>query len=98
MGLDSISHSVVVGYDKSDKRAQEWEEFMVENELMVHNNKQSCTFENSRGFTSKIDWTISTDGLAEIITSWKVREDIETLSDHKWIEYALEEEIDRIQE
>ena len=85
IGLDSNAHSVLVGYDSSDKRAQEWEEFMAENELIIHNNKHSHTFENTRGFTSKIDWTITTSSMAESITNWKVREDIETLSDHNWI-------------
>ena len=93
LGLDSNAHSVLVGYDKSDRRAQEWEEFMIENNLTIHNDSHSCTFENTRGFKSKIDWTLSTNCAAENIDGWKVREDIVTLSDHKWLEYNLLEEV-----
>ena len=98
LGLDSNAHSVLVGYDKSDKRAQDWEEFIIENKLCIHNNKYASTFENTRGNTSKIDWTLSTETIAEKVNKWTVREDIETLSDHKWIEYEVEEEISTIQE
>ena len=89
IGLDANAHSVLVGYDKSDKRAQEWEEFIIETNLSLHNKKHANTFENSRGFKSIIDWTISTDGIANSVENWTVREDIETLSDHKWVAYEI---------
>ena len=98
MGLDANAHTVNLGYDKSDKRAQEWEEFIVENSLSMQNNRHSNTFENTRGFKSKIDWTLATDTIADNINDWQAREDIETLSDHKWIEFEVEEEVTTIQE
>lgn len=90
IGADVNCHSVMVGYQKSDSRASEWEEFMVSNRLVIANDSKSHTFENSRKQKSTIDWTISNTRASDAITNWKVDYDATLLSDHYSIRFDIE--------
>ena len=91
-GVDSNCHSTLVGYTKSDKRAEEWETFLITNNLVIHNDVGIKTFQNSRGYQSTIDWTVLSTTIVSRIQNWQVAEDHESLSDHKAIFFNLNED------
>jgi hypothetical protein len=54
IGSDTNCHCCLVGYNKSNSRGLEWEDFIATNEMFVHNISKIPTFLNSRGFSSTI--------------------------------------------
>ena len=89
IGADTNSHSSFLNYPKSDNRALAWEEFLITKNLTLANNPDSITFENSRGHTSRIDWTIATAPLYAKLFNWHTPDDWISLSDHKVITYSI---------
>ena len=92
VGADANCHSTQVGYKSNDKRADEWEPFLIAHDLLIHNEPNVKTFRNSRGHQSTIDWTITTPTLNARLQNWHVPEDHESLSDHKAIFFNLDED------
>ena len=88
-GIDSNCHSSLLNYEKSDRRAVIWEEFLSNKNLTIHNNPSAITFENSRGHVSRIDWTISTPTTDQFLHNWCVPENWISLSDHKVITFIV---------
>ena len=89
LGADTNSHSTFLKYKKSDQRAVQWEEFTASKNLILCNNPDSITFENTRKQTSKIDWTLCTNIIHNFIKNWNVPNDWITLSDHKAILFSV---------
>ena len=87
ISVDTNCHSTLVGYGRSDLRANDWEKFLIDNFFSLHNESNMRTFKNSRGHTSTIDWTISSSQLQ--IERWTVRSDEPSLSDHQYISFQL---------
>lgn len=77
----------------TDMRGQKMTEWLSANNLIVVNQGETPTFVN-RNYGSILDLTISTENLRPRITNWKVLDD-ESLSDHKYIMFELQESIDR---
>ena len=89
VGVDTNCHSAFLGYRKSDNRASTWEEFVVSKNLLILNNPKAITFENSRGHSSRIDWTISTISASSKLVKWQTPDHWISLSDHKAITYSF---------
>ena len=67
---------------------REWlEEFICDNELLVHNNKDHPTFDCTRGRTF-IDITVSNIYLETAVSDWRV-DPSESHSDHKFLLYDV---------
>ena len=95
LGADTNAHSKLLDYSKSDKKAQAWEEFMMQKDLLLLNDTSKFTFTNTRGHRSKIDWTLTTTTKEYKIDHWEVQEDWDILSDHKPITFQLIIETDQ---
>lgn len=72
------------GSKRNDKRGKLIVEWAAEDMLTIHNNGLTPTF--MRGTqTSFIDLTITTSDAAHMIREWEVKDEIESLSDHRYI-------------
>ena len=91
-GVDSNCHTALVGYPKSDKRAEEWDTFLATTNLSIQNDPGIKTFQNSRGFQSTIDWTVVSPEVINRLHKWSVPDDHVSLSDHKAIFFHLNED------
>ena len=83
----TLTATLLLGYNKSNWEAVAWEEIIYKHSLSIHNNR-SKTFENRRG-TSIIDWTLTTQNIANQVEEWRVDNDLELLSDHKPIRFCI---------
>lgn len=92
IGADVNCHSVLVGYQKSDLRASEWDDFIMSHRLKVENDRFSHTFENSRNQRSTIDWTVSNPRALDCIDDWRVDYNASLLSDHHCIKFDIKVE------
>ena len=92
-GIDTNGHSSFVGYNKSDTRAQAWEEILVSENLRLHNTFGAKTFRNTRGNESTIDWTITDENIGDRIVNWHVDESGTCLSDHMHILFELRTDV-----
>jgi ribonuclease HI len=86
---DSNSHSPLWGSQETNRRGEEWEEWIFDQDLEVANVGDTNTFQNEQGQSSHIDVTVHT-GRA-VITRWRVDEG-PMVSDHRKIHYELEGE------
>ena len=80
---------VSTGYDRSDPRAIEWEDFLVSENLTLENVPGVKTFENSRRHSSTIDLTITGGSLMDVLMNWRVEADSPLPSDHLPIYFEL---------
>lgn len=69
---------------RTDSRGRKLSEWIASENLIIHNNGNTPTFKR-REQESIIDLTLSTDGISEQITAWKVLDDTENGSDHQYI-------------
>ena len=89
IGADTNAHSTELGYKRNDAAANAWEEFQLLHTLQKVNNPTAVTYRNTRGFESKIDWTLVSENLVERIQRWRTLEKDEALSDHVPILFEL---------
>ena len=87
IGLDSNAHGSLWGCDDLNKRGEELEIFILQNDLFLSNVGSVPTFDNDRT-KSIIDITLYNRWSIDVVDDWKVNEG-ESLSDHKYIEYSL---------
>lgn len=71
-----------------DRRGYLVTEWIESENLIIHNNGNKPTFKRGNQGTF-IDVTLSTEGIASKIRHWKVRDDIETLSYHQYIDFEI---------
>ena len=77
------------GAQRSDARGEYFAEWIAAMQLVVHNTGSVPTF--TRGSSaSYIDVTCSTERLAGRVRNWKVLEEEETISDHNFIYFEIE--------
>ena len=87
IGTDSNSHSQLWSSKTTNKRGEDFENFIAQNDLTVCNRGNANTYDCPTG-KSIIDITLATAKLAENINNWKVMQD-DFLSDHKMIYYDI---------
>ena len=88
---DLNSHSEELWNDKTtDDRGREWEDFVLNKDLKVHNVGDTFTFNTKKG-QSIIDVTISSAGLKNMIKNWRVADGVPA-SDHVSCEFILQVE------
>ena len=82
---DSNSHSTLWGCDKTSARGRMVEDLCLKYGLFVLNVGNKPTFENSRGYKSIIDLTISNVPFNLKIKNWRVEDEL--YSDHRNISF-----------
>ena len=85
---DTNAHSTIWGDKKTDKRGDDLQIAIAQNELYIINQGNKPTFENSRIQQSIIDLTITNKLGSELIDNWKVSNEF-TNTDHKYIRAKL---------
>jgi hypothetical protein len=86
LAVDSNSHSVLWGSEKTNPRGEEWEDFIISQDLRVENSRFSLhTFENEQGHRSHIDVTITKGAM---VSNWRVNDGPMVL-DHREIQFDL---------
>ena len=83
IGIDCNAHSEMWGCSESNSRGQHLEEYIIHNNLFVHNAGSTPTFSSHLG-ESIIDITLSNS--PPLITGWKVSP-APSLSDHRIVEF-----------
>jgi hypothetical protein len=95
IGVDSNAKSRVWFNNRDDNRGNILNEFVCEqNFIILNDNKFFPTFHNTRG-ESFIDLTITNINASLLINSWQVLEE-DSLSDHRFIQFELKENIQEI--
>lgn len=94
ISIDSNSHSSVWFDNNNDYRGDQINEFIAQNNLILLNNENTPTFETSRG-SSSIDLTLVSFSLTSLVQEWQVLDE-ESASDHKYIEFRIYENIEKI--
>ena len=89
MGSDSNGHHIMWNSYKETERGRIIFNLINSLELNVENTGNSPTFINTRGFSSRIDITLSNKHAKNIISDWKVHEEA-SLSDHKMISFKAD--------
>ena len=92
ISADTNGHSCLLFYDKSDKLAQQWEEFILQKNYTLVNDTTSVTFRNTRDQTSAIDWTLISQDLDGQLQNWRSHDHWDLLSDHQPITFELIEQ------
>lgn len=87
MGDFNSKHSVW-GSSRSDVRGRKIIEWTAADTLCIHNDGVTPTYRNGEKI-SYIDLTITTADIAHRVSGWKVREDLDSLSDHNYIEVSI---------
>ncbi len=91
IGMDSNAHSVLWGSSENNRRGDRLEEWLLNNELFVHNTGKTPTFAPRREVTNTIiDLTITNRWALDYIYSWKVRTDKDMMTDHRLISYQCD--------
>lgn len=86
-GCDANAHNQNWGGEKTDKRGEEMQDFVVENDLTILNTGFKPTYCTARS-KSFIDLTIVTNFIADEINDWRVDDDL-SHSDHNYIKFSI---------
>ena len=89
MGSDTNGHSVLWNSYKETERGRILCNLINDLDLNIENTGNAPTFVNTRGFSSRIDITLTNKHARNIISEWKVHEEI-SLSDHKMISFKAD--------
>ena len=92
IGADTNGHSRWWGPPSqiSNDSGKRMEDFIVTNDLAVHNTWPSPpTFISEQGFQSWVDATLSSQRLSDFISSWRVLDDVPLHSDHQAISFKI---------
>ena len=84
---DSNAHSELWGSPEANARGEMFEDFIVENNLVLLNTGSVPTY-IGRGARTHIDFTLTSVDAEELTHSWKVEEET-VLSDHRIISFVL---------
>lgn len=87
---DFNSASPTWGSSRRNARGQILEEFIAEHNLTIHNTGLKPTFQRGSQ-TSHLDLTITNERMKSKIRHWTVLEDLESLSDHNYISFQIED-------
>jgi len=85
---DTNAHSTLWNSQDTNNRGEAIEEFILANNLNVCNIGNHCTFFNRRAETI-IDVTLSTNGIREHISNWRVDTTV-VCSDHHFIRFDIQ--------
>ncbi|CAF4907381.1 unnamed protein product [Pieris macdunnoughi] len=85
---DFNARSQTWGDSLTNDRGKAVEEWYTELGLFLHNRGNVPTCVRAQG-QSLVDLTFSSPSLASSVQNWKVAEDIETLSDHRYIRFNI---------
>lgn len=89
MGSDTNGHSVLWNSYKETERGRILCNLINDLDLNIENTGSAPTFVNTRGFSSRIDVTLTNKHAKNIISEWKVHEET-SLSDHKMISFKAD--------
>ena len=87
IGSDSNAHSSSWGCEDTNKRGIEFDNLIINQDLIINNIGNTPTFVNHLG-SSIIDITITNSLANSMISNWHVDTN-DSLSDHRYIEYNL---------
>jgi hypothetical protein len=94
VGGDLNASSPEWGSDRSDERGDELMEWMCRYNLALLNDGRIPTFSRLMGErgeqTSFLDMTISTAEVAMRIRGWQVLDEVESMSDHRYVTYNVD--------
>lgn len=76
--------------EKTDYRGARLEEWIGQNDLVVHNEGETPTFQ-TENYGSILDLTITTSEIAQLVNKWDVIEE-ESLSDHNYIVFEVNQQ------
>ena len=86
LGMDSNAHSVLTGSELNNRRGDELEEFIMEQNLLVLNEGSTPTFEAGVG-KSCIDVTLANVKAFDRVNKWRVDKEL-SMSDHRYIQFT----------
>ena len=89
VGIDTNAHGSLWGCDDTNRRGEDLELFLLQNQLYISNVGNVPTFDNDRS-NSIIDITVHNRWAVDLVSDWHVNEG-ESLSDHKYLEYKITE-------
>ena len=89
INTDTNAHNTVWGDKKNDKRGEDLLVALAQNNLIIINEGNKHTFENSRLHKSVIDLTIANKEGQQQLSQWRVSNEF-TNSDHKFIRAKLQ--------
>lgn len=85
---DFNSKHPVWGSKRSEARGRKIVEWTASDMLCIHNDGITPTYMNGNKI-SFIDLTITTADIAHRVSGWRVREDLDSMSDHNYIEVSI---------
>ena len=88
VGADTNAHGSMWGSLQTNKRGEDLEVFLLQNELYIANVGCVPTFDNGRSATI-IDLTVHNKWAMDMVNDWRVHDDDNSLSDHKYLEYRI---------
>ncbi|OQR69634.1 Pol protein-like, partial [Tropilaelaps mercedesae] len=77
------------GAIQTDVRGRELNEWLAERDMVVINEGTTPTFQRRASQAEFIDVSPATAGVAQRIQKWRVQENIESLSDHRYISFYV---------
>lgn len=87
IGTDANAHHIVWGSSDINVRGEDLLDFVVSRNLEIHNSGNEPTFVTSVR-QEVIDITLSTSGLRDVISGWRVSEK-DPMSDHRQIRFTI---------
>ena len=92
IGMDSNAHSTMWGEENTNRRGTALEDWILGEDLFVHNRGRTPTLIPDNGTTpSIIDITITNHLAAGMLQRWQVDVTTPSLSDHRFIRYSIAE-------
>jgi hypothetical protein len=98
ISIDSNAKSKVWFNNKDNSRGQSIIDFINQNNLFILNDnncQRLTTYYTTRGM-SNIDLTITDLNSFQLIKNWKIVDTFDSMSDHKYIEFSIREEFQKI--
>ncbi|XP_025262754.1 uncharacterized protein LOC112637374, partial [Camponotus floridanus] len=88
IGGDFNAHSVLWGSSHTNRRGALLERWAASGDLRLINKDGAFTCIRPQG-SSVVDLTWASSGIFERISNWRVREDLESLSDHLYVNFEV---------
>jgi DNA-binding helix-hairpin-helix protein with protein kinase domain len=91
VAMDSNSRSTTWYYTITNRRGRVFEAFLISKRLHIANEDSArTTFESTRG-TSNVDLTVADSKIVNLLNTWQCNEQ-EVFSDHRYINFCIEEQ------
>lgn len=87
IGIDANSHNTIWHNDYTDKKGEILAEFILSNNLFIHNTKSKTLLRSN--CETAIDLTLTNFDFSQYISNWKTNPDLILCSDHVPIEFDL---------